>query len=85
MKKLFTLLLCAVMLLGATALAAEGFNPDNEAGVMIDEIRATYGAGVPMPEGKTVLGAVAKQFQNEYWRTLKEGYEHAAKLAQEAG
>ena len=86
MKKLFALLMCAVMLLSCTALAtAEGFNPDNEAGVMIDYVRETYGAGVPMPEGKTILGAVAKQFQNEYWRTLKEGYEHAAKLAQEAG
>jgi len=85
MKKLFALLLCAVMLVGSTALATEGFNPDNEAGVMLDYVRETYGAGVPMPEGKTILGAVAKQFQNEYWRTLKEGYEEAAKLAQAAG
>lgn len=57
---------------GATSAAAE-FNPDNEAGVEIGDLRKTLGA-IPKPAGAIKLGAVAKAFENEYWRTLKEGY-----------
>lgn len=63
----------------------QGFNPDKEAGVSIEQIREEFGEAVPVPEGDLTIGAVAKQFQNEYWRTLKEGYEEGAKLAGEAG
>lgn len=63
----------------------QAFNPDNEAGIMIDEVRQQFGAAVPKPAEGTRVGAVAKQFQNEYWRTLKEGYEEGAKKAAEAG
>lgn len=86
MKKLFALLLCLTLLTTACiALASDaGFNPDNENGVSIEEIRAEFGA-VPKPEGSITLGAVAKQFQNEYWRTLKEGYEEAQRTATESG
>ncbi|NLI21817.1 MAG: substrate-binding domain-containing protein [Clostridiales bacterium] len=85
MKKLVALVLCLAMLATAVAaLADDAFNPDNEAGVMIEEIRAEFGA-VPRPADGITLGAVAKQFQNEYWRTLREGYYEAQKKAAEAG
>lgn len=85
MKKLVALVLCLAMLATAiAALADDAFNPDNEAGVMIEEIRAEFGA-VPRPADGITLGAVAKQFQNEYWRTLREGYYEAQKKAAEAG
>ena len=48
-------------------------------------MREEFGAEVPYGSQDIVVGAVAKQFQNEYWRTLKEGYEEGARLASEAG
>ena len=85
MKKLVALVLCLAMLTTAfAAMAEEPFNPDNEAGVSIEEIRAEFGA-VPKPADGITLGAVAKQFQNEYWRTLREGYAEAQRTATEAG
>lgn len=62
----------------------EGFNPDNENGMNFQDMRTTFGA-VPALEGEIKLGAVAKAFENEYWRTLKEGYEAFAKKMQDAG
>lgn len=56
-----------------TATQAATFNPDNEKGVEIGTLRSTLGA-IPKPAGALKLGAVAKAFENEYWRTLKEGY-----------
>ena len=70
---------------GEAETESQGFNPDKEAGVSIEQIREEFGEAVPVPEGDLTIGAVAKQFQNEYWRTLKEGYEEGAKLAGEAG
>lgn len=59
----------------------ESFNPDQEAGVTIEELRKQLGE-VPAVEGEIKLGAVAKSFDNEYWRTLKEGYgEYQTKAA----
>lgn len=49
------------------------FNPDEEDGIEIGELRSELGA-IPAVEGSVKLGAVAKAFENEYWRTLKEGY-----------
>ena len=70
---------------GEAETESQGFNPDKEAGVSMEQIREEFGEAVPVPEGYLTIGAVAKQFQNEYWRTLKEGYEEGAKLAGEAG
>lgn len=57
------------------------FNPDKEAGISIEELREQLG-DVPKVEGEIKLGAVAKSFDNEYWRTLKEGYgEYQTKAA----
>ena len=37
---------------------------------------------VPKQDGEVKLGAVAKSFDNEYWRTLREGYgEYQTKAA----
>lgn len=49
------------------------FNPDEEEGIEIDVLRSNLGS-IPKIEGSLKLGAVAKAFENEYWRTLKEGY-----------
>lgn len=70
--------------IGAVFGQDEGFNPDNEAGIMIEEIRERFG-DTPRPTEEIILGAVAKNFQNEYWRTLKSGYEEAQKKADAAG
>ncbi|MFI3171340.1 MAG: substrate-binding domain-containing protein [Eubacteriales bacterium] len=59
------------------------FNPDNEDGVSIEEIRAEYGA-VPVTDDLDI-GVVAKSFDNEYWRTLKEGYEAGAEYLADLG
>ncbi len=92
MKK--TVMFLLVLLMAITMVFAKGgsdtktdsgeFNPDNEKGIMIEDIRAQFG-DVPMPKGAITVGAVAKQFQNEYWRTLREGYEEGAKQAKAAG
>ena len=85
MKKLVALVLClAMMATVAAAFADDAFNPDNEAGVSIEDIRAEFGP-VPKPADGITLGAVAKQFQNEYWRTLREGYYEAQRTAAAAG
>lgn len=63
----------------------EGFNPDNEKGVSIEQVRKEFGAEVPVPSKTLKFGAVAKSLTNEYWRTLKSGYEYAADYAQENG
>lgn len=60
------------------------FNPDNENGISIEDIRAEFGA-VPLPEEALKVGVVAKQFQNEFWRIFKEGYEAGIEYANEQG
>ena len=69
----------------AEETSSEGFNPDNENGVSIEEIRESLGA-TPKPADGTTVGVVAKQFQNEFWRIFKEGYEASAqKIAGDLG
>lgn len=60
------------------------FNPDKENGVSIDSIREQYG---PLPKltNEIKIGVVAKSFQNEYWRTLRSGYEEGANKYKNAG
>lgn len=53
------------------------FNPDNFGGQTYEEVKANLG-DVPMVSDEIRLGAVAKAFENEYWRTLKEGMETGA-------
>lgn len=67
----------------AAAKQTGEFNPDEEDGVSIEAIRESNGA-VPVTAG-TKAGIVAKAFENEYWRTLKEGYEAGARHITDAG
>lgn len=60
------------------------FNPDNENGISIEDVREQFGP-IPMPAEGTTVGVVAKQFQNEFWRIFKEGYEEGAQKAQAIG
>lgn len=53
------------------------FNPDSENGITIYELRENLGA-VPKIAKSMTIGVVAKNFQNEYWRTLRSGYEEGA-------
>jgi ribose transport system substrate-binding protein len=88
-KTILTLLTSAILILGACSAnssnngasdktkANPGFNPDTEAGKLYSEIRDELGA-VPKVTDELNLGGVAKAFENEYWRTLKEGMEIGA-------
>jgi ribose transport system substrate-binding protein len=69
---------------GSTNQANAGFNPDEAKGMEFKDMRSSLG-DVPKVEGKVKLGAVAKAFENEYWRTLKEGYEEGVKKLQAKG
>ncbi|WP_249308465.1 sugar ABC transporter substrate-binding protein [Lederbergia citrea] len=62
----------------------EAFNPDNANGQTYDEVRANLGE-VPKITAEIKLGAVAKAFENEYWRTLKEGMEKGAQNFNDKG
>ncbi len=92
MKKVVFLI--SMMLIVSMALFAQGstdappsmgFNPDEEDGQSIEQVRAQYGAAVPVGSDSITIGAVAKNFQNEYWRTLREGYGVAQNNARDAG
>ncbi|CAM4167574.1 substrate-binding domain-containing protein [Paenibacillus alkaliterrae] len=60
------------------------FNPDEADGVDFKQMREQNGV-VPKPSGSIKLGSVSKAFENEYWRTLKEGMELGAKTMKESG
>lgn len=69
----------------ATTASPEGFNPD-EATDAVDFLKMREDLGpIPKPTGTVKLGAVAKAFENEYWRTLKEGMEIGAQKMKDAG
>jgi ribose transport system substrate-binding protein len=61
------------------------FNPDEEKDAIdFTKFRSGFGP-VPKVPGDIKLGAVAKAFENEYWRTLKEGMEIGTKKLQDKG
>jgi ribose transport system substrate-binding protein len=62
----------------------EPFNPDEADGMTFEEMRALLG-DIPVLEDTVRLGAVAKAFENEYWRTLKSGMEEGAAKLQARG
>lgn len=83
-KKVLAMALGMTMALGVTA-SAEGFNPDKVEGAMtIEQVREKNGAEVPVAADMT-LGAIAKSFSNEFWRTLEEGYGAAEEAVNAAG
>ncbi|MBQ7154643.1 MAG: substrate-binding domain-containing protein [Synergistaceae bacterium] len=79
MKKSFVVLaVLAVLALAFTAFADE-FNPDKDPSAKtIEEVRAALGAEVPVKDAHS-LSAIMKSISNEFWRSLKEGYDVAAK------
>lgn len=64
--------------------APEAFNPDQADGKTFEEVRSDLGA-VPVSEDPVRIGAVAKAFENEYWRTLKEGMEEGTQKLNDSG
>jgi ribose transport system substrate-binding protein len=62
----------------------EPFNPDAADGLTFEEMRSQLGP-IQEFEDSVRLGAVAKAFENEYWRTLKAGMEEGAKKLQQRG
>jgi len=50
------------------------FNPDEADGLDFKDMRSQFGP-IPKPDIAIKIGAVAKAFENEYWRTLKLGME----------
>jgi ribose transport system substrate-binding protein len=66
------------------AAPSGSFNPDEAAGVEFKQMRVQLGP-VPKPAGTIKLGGVSKSFENEYWRTLKQGMELGAKTMHDQG
>ncbi len=78
-KKSIALALAGLMAFAVpTAAFAEEFNPDSDpTSQTIEEVRAALGDEVPVADG-IELSAIMKSISNEFWRSLKEGYEVAA-------
>lgn len=61
------------------------FNPDEaKDGITFTQMREQFGP-VPKPTGEVKLGAVAKAFENEFWRILKQGMETAVQKMRDKG
>ncbi|PKM95244.1 MAG: RbsB protein [Firmicutes bacterium HGW-Firmicutes-1] len=78
---LMGMLLALALVVGCTQkvdqpVNTEAFNPDTADGIDYKDLRTEFGA-VPEVKETLTLGAVSKAFENEYWRTLKEGMETA--------
>lgn len=69
---------------GSASPSATDFNPDDAAGQDFAAVRQQLGP-VPAVSGTIKLGAVAKSFDNEYWRILKQGMETGAANAHAGG
>lgn len=74
-------------------LAGYTYNPDREfvedtdsyaGAVLYTEIEETYGP-IPYPEAGTQIGFVAKAYENEFWRAVKEGVEEQITELNDAG
>ena len=87
-KMIMSLLLGATVLssagLGNYVQAQEAFNPDNEDGQSLYDVREKLGP-LQVSDEEITIGGVAKAFENEYWRTLKEGMEEGVRKANENG
>ena len=66
----------------ATSEATTEFDPDKADGIDFSEMRAEFGA-MPTLEDGTTVGCVIKQLQNNFWQSLKTGYEDAGKTIAE--
>jgi ribose transport system substrate-binding protein len=68
-----------------TQQTAQEFNPDTDPGAVTYKDMKTSLGEMPKINGTIKLGAVSKAFENEYWRTLKEGMEKGVKDFKDAG
>lgn len=70
----------------ATEAASGEFDPDKDpSGIDWTQMREQFGAMPKFDDGLTV-GGLVKQLQNEFWQSLKQGYEDCgAYLAEQAG
>jgi len=73
MRKVLVLLSICLLVFGLAGNVM-AFNPDSADGITFYEMRDQFGK-LPTIETELKLGAVAKAFENEYWRTLRTGYE----------
>ncbi|MEL4503464.1 substrate-binding domain-containing protein [Luteococcus sp. H138] len=65
--------------------SSAAFNPDEDpAGKEFAQVRTDLGK-MPTVNDEVKLGAVSKAFENEYWRTLKEGMETGVAKAKGRG
>lgn len=66
--------------------AVAEFDPDKDpSGIDWTEMREQYGAMPQIPDG-LVVGGLVKQLQNEFWQSLKKGYEECgAFMAEQEG
>ena len=81
MKRSYTALILAVLAVMALVFTAyaDEFNPDSDPSAKtIEQVRAELGAEVPVKDVHN-LSAIMKSISNEFWRSLKEGYDLAAK------
>ena len=79
-KRILGLVLAASLTVGGSVMAfadeGEEFNPDSADGIDFVEMREEFGAMPKLEDGLTV-GCVIKQLQNNFWQSLKKGYEDA--------
>ncbi len=70
----------------AAEAAVEEFDPDKDpTGIDWTEMREQYGSMPDVADG-LVVGGLVKQLQNEFWQSLKTGYEEeGAFIAEQAG
>ncbi|WP_156286107.1 sugar ABC transporter substrate-binding protein [Oceanivirga salmonicida] len=59
-------------------------DPDTADGITFQKLREELG-GIPKYSDEIKLGSVSKAFENEYWRTIKEGEEIAYDLFKKNG
>ncbi len=75
MKKFFVFVLAVMLVLSISAVAfADEFDPDKADGLTFEDMRDQFGALTGVEDGQTI-GCVIKQLQNNFWQSLKAGYE----------
>ena len=62
----------------------QNFNPDEASGIEYRDLVAELST-IPFLDESLMLGGVAKSFQNEYWRTLRDGMEKGVDLFSQNG
>lgn len=82
MKKFLALALSLCMIFAmfaVSALAEDVFDPDKADGIDFDQMREQFGTMPAIADG-TIVGCVIKQLQNNFWQSLKKGYEETGDI-----